>query len=67
MEFVQSIGAQPAAERIVEPRRAQRHEPHGLRRRGLADRQRRIESHVFMICSFGGYVSSVQSSCTGRI
>jgi hypothetical protein len=40
MEFVQSIGAQPPAERIVQPRRTQRHESHGLRRRRLRDGKR---------------------------
>ena len=52
VEFVQPVGAQTAAERAVQPCLAERHEPCGRRRRLPGGGKGRIESHLFMICSF---------------
>ena len=63
-ELVQPVGAQPAVQRQVEPRRAQGHRPHGRGRRRQHRGKRRIGSHMFMICSFLGGVRSYRQKVT---
>lgn len=52
VKFVQPVGAQPAGKRLVQPSLAEWHHTHGQRCHRLRGGQRRIDSHVFMICSF---------------
>lgn len=57
VKFVEPVGAQPAGKRLVQPGLAERHHAHGQRCHRLHGRQRRIDLHVFMICSFWKRVS----------
>jgi hypothetical protein len=52
VEFVQPVGAQPAVQRFIQPRAATGDWPQGFQGDRQRNGKRRIESHVFMICSF---------------